>query len=179
MKFATKQRLLLGIAVLLMFTPTFLYSAGLLGQPPLYDGDVRKEMTCLTCDGLGTSAEKESCGTCRGRGVADFIIPGPNRPQQLVGTVFNASGETIEGADIAVHVSGAVPGEGGVKELLFKTNPDGQFGVKLPVGEYVIKASVEGGTTTQESIVIESNPTPLPASKMETLHKIEQEFRLP
>ena len=179
MNFATKQRILLGIAVLLMFTPTFLYSAGLLGQAPLYEGDLRKEMTCVTCEGLGRSGEEDSCGTCRGRGVAEFILPGPHRPLQLVGTVLNTSGEKIEGADIAVHVAGATPGEDGAKEILFKTNGDGQFGVKLPPGEYVIKAGVEGGGTVQEAITVEQNPAPVPATKLETLHKIEKEFRLP
>jgi hypothetical protein len=179
MNFATKQRILLGIAVLLMFTPTFLYSAGMLGQAPLYEGDVRKEMGCLTCDGMGRTDKEETCGTCRGRGVAEFILPGPNRPLQLVGTVLNSSGEKQEGANIAVHEAGVTPGENGAKEILFLTNGDGQFGVKLPPGEYVIKAGTEGGSTVQESVLIEQNPSPVPATKMETLHKIEKEFRLP
>lgn len=179
MTFATKQRILLGIAVLLMFTPTFLYSAGLLGQAPLYEGDIRKEMSCLTCEGLGRSGEEETCGTCRGRGVAEFILPGPHRPLQVVGTVYNSSGEKIEGANIAVHVLGAVPGQDGAKEILFVTNDDGQFGVKLPPGEYVIKAGTEGGAEIQDSLLVEHNPSPLPATKLETLHKIEKEFRLP
>lgn len=179
MTFATRQRVILGIAVLLMFTPTILYSAGLLGQAPMYDGDVRKEMTCLVCNGMGRTGEEDTCGTCRGRGVAEFILPGQNRPLQLVGTVMNTSGEKIEGADIAVHMAGVTPGEDGAKEILFKTNGDGQFGVKLPPGEYVIKVSNQSGDTTQETLLVEHNPAPLPATKMETLHKIEREFRLP
>ena len=70
MAFAIRQRLILGIAVLMMFIPTILYSAGMLGRAPMFEGDVRKEMTCITCDGLGRSGEEDSCETCRGRGVA-------------------------------------------------------------------------------------------------------------
>lgn len=179
MTFATRQRLLLGIAVLLMFTPTILYSAGLLGRAPMYDGDIRKEMTCITCDGLGRTGKEETCGTCHGRGVAEFILPGPNRPVQLVGTVLNTSGEKIEGADVAVHIAGETPGENGARELLFKTNGDGQFGVKLPPGEFVVKVQNDKGDTTQESVLVERNPAPLPATKLETLHKLERDFRLP
>ena len=74
MSFATIQRLLLGLAVLMMLVPTVLYGAGMLGRAPLFEGDVRKEITCVTCNGLGRSAKEESCKTCRGRGVADFIL---------------------------------------------------------------------------------------------------------
>ena len=178
MTFATRQRLLLGIAVLLMITPTILYSAGLLGRAPLYDGDVRKELTCVTCNGLGRTGE-DTCSTCHGRGVADFILPGPFRPLQLVGTVYNSSGEAVEGADIGVHQADQTPGTDGAKEILFKTNADGQFGVKLPPGQYVIKVSKGESGPVEESITVERNPEPVAATKLETLHKLEKEFRLP
>lgn len=173
MPFATKQRLLLGLAVLLMCIPTILYSAGLLGRAPLFEGDVRKEMTCLTCNGLGRSAEKESCDTCRGRGVADFIIPGPNRPIQMIGTVTNAAGEKVAGAEV-----GARQAQGDETELLLKTNGDGQFGIKLPPGQYVLRVTAQTGESTQESVTIEQVSTPLPARSLDTLHTIERDFRL-
>lgn len=177
MNFATKQRLLLGIAVLLMFTPTILYSAGLLGRAPLYEGDVRKEMTCLTCGGFGI-VDEEKCDTCRGRGVAEYIVPGPNRPLQLVGTVYGPSGETIKGAEIAVREGGDAAGQEESLELLYVTNDDGQFGVKLPPGEYVIKAQAEGNGVAEEQVVVTQVADPLPATKLETLHRLEKEFRL-
>jgi Carboxypeptidase regulatory-like domain len=173
MSFATKQRLLLGIAVLMILTPTILYSAGLLGRAPIYEGDVRKEMTCITCDGLGRSAGEESCSTCRGRGVADFIIPGPNRPLQLVGTVKASTGETVEGADIACREA-----EGNDMELLFKSNGDGQFGIKLPPGTYIVKVSAPDKGSVSESVLVEANTDPLPARGTSTLHILEKDFML-
>ncbi len=178
MTFATRQRLLLGIAVLLMITPTILYSAGLLGRAPLYEGDVRKEMTCITCNGLGRSGE-DTCRTCRGKGVAEFILPGNNRPLQIVGTVYNSSGEVVEGADVAVRQSDQAPGQDGAMEILFNTNGDGQFGVKLPPGQYVFKVSKEQSGPVEETLTVAQDPAPLPATKLETLHKVEKEFRLP
>ena len=129
MPFATKQRLLLGLAVLMMCIPTILYSAGLLGRAPVFEGDVRKEMTCLSCDGLGQSGEEEGCDTCRGRGVADYIIPGPNRPIQLVGTVFDSRSGRVEGADITAHQA-----EGDLTDCLLYTSPSprDQRGSRMP-----------------------------------------------
>jgi flagellar hook assembly protein FlgD len=111
--------------------------------------------------------------------VAEFILPGSNRPIQLVGTVYNSSGEAVEGADVAVRLSDQTPGQDGAKEILFNTNGDGQFGVKLPPGQYVLKVSKEQSGPVEETITVEQNPAPLPATKLETLHKLEKEFRLP
>ena len=173
MPFVTKQRLLLGIAVIMMLVPTILYSAGMLGRAPIFEGDVRKEMTCVSCDGLGRSAKEEVCPTCRGRGVAEFIIPGPNRPLQLVGTVKDSSGKTVEGADIAARMA-----EGDETSLMLKTNGDGQFGIKLPPGSYVLSITAEGKGSVTEEVVVEANHEPLGAIGYETLHQFEQEFVL-
>lgn len=157
-----------------MLVPTFLYSAGLLGRAPLFEGDVRKEITCVSCDGLGRTASEESCPTCRGRGVADFIIPGPNRPIQLVGTVKNAAGKPVEAAEIATRQA-----EGDATQLILKTNGDGQFGIKLPPGSYVISVSATEHGSVTENIQVETNAKPIPARGTETLHSLEREFTLP
>lgn len=173
MPFATKQRLLLGLAVLLMLVPTILYSAGMLGRAPVFEGDVRKEMTCITCDGLGRAGESETCETCRGRGVADFIFPGPNRPIRMIGTVTNATGDKVEGAEIAARQA-----QGDDTELLLKTNEQGQFGIKLPPGQYVLRVTAPTGESVQENISIEQVSAPLPARSLDTLHTIERDFHL-
>ena len=159
----------------MMLVPTFLYSAGMLGRAPIFEGDVRKEMTCITCDGLGRTAEDESCATCRGRGVADFIIPGENRPLQMIGTVKDASDKPVEGAEVATRQA-----EGDQTPLVLKTNEgDGQFGIKLPPGAYVMTVSAPEKGSVTESIVVEVNADPLPARGAETLHELEREFHLP
>ena len=157
----------------MMLVPTILYGANMLGRSPIFEGDVRKEMTCISCDGLGRSADEDSCATCRGRGVAEFILPGQNRPLQLVGTVRDAAGDTVEGADVATRQA-----EGDDTELLLKTNDNGQFGIKLPPGSYVIKISKDGSGSVEETLNVKSNPDPLPAQSLDTLHKLEQKFIL-
>jgi hypothetical protein len=157
----------------MMVIPTLLYSAGMLGRAPLFEGDVRKEMTCVTCDGLGRTAKEETCTTCRGRGVADFIIPGPNRPIQMIGTVLGPDNKPVEGAEIAARQA-----EGDTTELFLETNPEGQFGIKLPPGDYVVRVSAQGVGSVQESLVIKQDPNPLPARSLDTHHKLNKEFKL-
>lgn len=157
----------------MMLVPTILYSAGMLGRAPIFDGDVRKEMTCISCNGLGRSAEEEACTTCRGRGVAEFIIPGPNRPIQLVGTVRDSAGEPLEEAEVSTRQA-----QGDDTALVLRTNEDGQFGIKLPPGDYVLSISAEGKETITETVSVEQNSEPLAAVGFETLHQIEREFVL-
>lgn len=173
MPFVMKQRLLLGVAVLMMCIPTMLYSAGMLGRAPLFEGDVRKEMACVTCKGMGRVADKDPCDTCRGRGVADFIIPGPNRPIQVIGTVTDAKGQKVGKAEVSARQA-----EGDDTALMLETNDDGQFGIKLPPGQYVLAISSAERGSVQESLVIEQNASPLPARSLDTLHTIEHSFHL-
>lgn len=171
MTFATRQRILLGLAVLMMLAPTFLYAGGYLGRAPLFDGDSRKEMTCLPCQGLG-QVKEEKCVTCQGLGVAEFIIPGPNRPLQLVGTVHDAKAQPLVGAEIEITES-VNPGS----PIVMKTNDDGQFGFKFPPGSYELKLRHQD-LTSSEQIKVEPNLSPIATSGSETLHKIEKTFTL-
>ena len=173
MAFAIKQSLLLGLAVLLMFVPTILYSAGMLGRAPMFEGDVRKEMTCITCNGLGRTADEESCGTCHGRGVAEFIIPGKNRPLQLIGTIKDYEGKPVEGASISAREKGT---DG--PDVILETNGDGQFGLKLPPGTYDLKLHSEKAGSLTETLEVKPDPTPIPAVGYDTHHKFEKEFVL-
>lgn len=171
MSFATRQRFLLGLAVLLMLAPTFMYAAGKLGQAPMFAGDTRKEMTCLTCDGLGT-AKGESCKTCYGRGVGDYIIPGPNRPIQLIATLQDGRSLPLVGADIAITEKGS-----DAQPVMMKTNDDGKFGFRFPPGRYQLKLT-HGKLSGDEEIEVKANLDPISASGSETLHKIEETFTL-
>lgn len=159
--------------MILMLIPTFLLGAGMLGQAPMFEGDVRKEMTCVGCNGLGRTAKEESCPTCRGRGVAEFILPGPNRPIQLVGTVKSPSGAPVKGAQVAAHEKGL---EGSA--VLLETNNDGQFGLKVPPGEYVLNITSAGSGTLASEFKIEQNSKPIPAVGYDTLHRLDKEFTL-
>jgi hypothetical protein len=148
-----------------------MYAGGKLGQAPLFDGDTRKEMTCITCDGLG-AVKTEPCKICWGRGVADYVIPGPNRPQQLVGTVHDTRSKPLTGAEIAI-TDKAQPGE----PIIMKTNDDGQFGFKFPPGTYHLRLT-HGTLALDQDLTVEANSEPIPTTGSETLHKLEKTFIL-
>jgi hypothetical protein len=173
MTFATTQRLLLGLAVLMMLAPTFMLASGRLGGPPMFEGDTRKETSCRTCDGMG-KVKGETCPTCRGRGFADYIFPGDNRPIQLVGTVQGPGSKPLVGAKIDIT-------EVGVKAdaIPMLTNEAGQFGFKFPPGSYHMSFSAPGTTLKLErDIKVEADRDPIPVRGEETLHKIEETYTL-
>lgn len=155
----------------MMLAPTFLFASGKLAQAPLFEGDTRKEMTCLACDGLG-QVKGEKCHTCYGRGVADYILPGPNRPQQLVGTLHDSKGKPLTGAEIAITEVGQK-----AEPIVMKTNDDGQFGFKFPPGNFHLKLT-HGSLAAEQDLKVESNSKPIASTDSETLHKIEKTFVL-
>lgn len=178
---ALRQRILLAVAVLLMLVPTFLLAAGKIGQPPLFDGDQRLELTCIVCDGMGRlDAETEdSCVECRGTGVAEYIVPGESRPVQFVGTVLDAAGAVVSGAE--VHAFELSSEETGLQvsefSLVVYSNDAGQFGLKLPPGHYRIEIDHDSGKG-MEDIEVTRNETPILVRGEETLHRIEQAISL-
>lgn len=157
----------------MMLVPTFLYAGGMLGRAPLFDGDVRKEMTCLTCNGMGRTGKDETCATCHGRGVADYIIPGPHRPQQLIGTVKDSHGDKVAGAAVAAREKG-ISGE----DVLLETNDSGQFGLKVPPGTYEISITSPNSGSLTQTLEVVQNTTPVPATGYDTLNHLEKEFTL-
>lgn len=161
----------MGLAVLMMLAPTFLYAGGYLGRAPMFEGDVRKEMTCASCQGLGT-VKNEKCKTCHGLGVADYIIPGPNRPVQLIGTLHDKDNKPLVGAEIAITEVGQT-----ASPIVMRTNENGQFGFKFPPGSYNLKLT-HGKLAAQESLKVEPYLQPIAAQGFETLHTIEKTFTL-
>lgn len=155
----------------MMLAPTFLYAGGYLGRAPLFEGDSRKEMTCATCQGLGT-VKNEKCKTCHGLGVADYIIPGPNRPVQLIGTLHDKGNKPLVGAKIAITEIGQT-----ASPIVMQTNESGQFGFKFPPGNYNLKLT-HGSLAAEENLKVEPNLQPIAAQGFETLHTIEKTFTL-
>lgn len=155
----------------MMLAPTFMYAGGWLARAPMFEGDVRQEMTCVTCDGLG-KAKDQPCTTCYGRGVGDFILPGPHRPLQLVGTVHGPRSTPLVGASVAIRSQGSSDAP-----IIMETNKDGQFGFKFPPGEYELVLQ-HGTLSSSASLKVEQNPNPISANGSETLHRIERTFTL-
>ena len=145
MSILTRQRFLLGLAVLMMLVPTIMFAAGPLRLPAMFEGDELVELACPVCEGSGVQ-EKEKCRRCSGRGQVPGLIAGPHRPVQIVGTVTTGQ-QPLEGAEVTVDL-------GAQGKLNYHTNPEGQFGVKLPPGRYSITVTHDGHSSVQDFEVI-------------------------
>lgn len=177
MTFVTRQRLLLGLAVLLMLGPTFLYAAGKIGGAVVFKGDTVKEMECKACGGLGKvlPTDKEaSCPTCHGKGFAKYVIPGPNRPIQLLGSVVDAEGKPLADASIAITENGVE-----ASPIVVHTSKEGNFGFRFPPGSFHLKVShPTKKAVAEKDLTVEINAEPILSSSEEELHKIEETFTL-
>ncbi|MCA9791796.1 MAG: carboxypeptidase regulatory-like domain-containing protein, partial [Candidatus Eremiobacteraeota bacterium] len=100
----------------------------------------------------------------------EYILPGPNRPTQVIGTVLNGGGHPVEAADILVKSAAG--------DLNYRTNQDGQFGVKLPPGRYTIEASQDGVGKAVKEVDVQPSTEPLPAAMPTTLAEMPVEFSL-
>jgi hypothetical protein len=59
-------------------------------QVPLHEGDERRSITCKWCEGTGKMGE-ERCKYCLGAKKLKAVIPGPNHPLRVRGTVWNVA----------------------------------------------------------------------------------------
>ncbi len=163
-----KHRILLGLAVIMMLVPTIMFAAGPLRLPPLFEGDQVVEVACPTCEGSG-SVDGEKCNKCSGQGLVPGIVAGPNRPVQIVGIVLSGQ-QMIEGARVKVDL-------GSGEKLSYQTNDKGQFGVKLPPGNYRIEVS-HGEKTASTEVEVLHHKEPVAIEEGGNLYRQEIEFQL-
>ena len=142
------MHLLLGLAVLMMMVPTFLYLAGPLRQPLLTVGDRIEDRTCPKCNGL-----RKDCTRCKGTGVIPFVIPGPLRPTTITGHVYGPDQAVVPQASVLIQTSG--------ESIPLKTDETGRFGATLPPGDYPITIeSPQGQLQDKLSVAVLKVPTP-------------------
>lgn len=141
------MHLVLGMAVMMMLVPTFLYVAGPLRQPLLTEGDKIEDRTCPQCNGM-----KKDCPRCKGTGVVPFVIPGPVRPTQIIGHVYAPDQSVVADASVTV--------QGGGQTMSFKTDEQGRFGVTVPPGEYPISIQSPKGQLDDKINVAVLKPAP-------------------
>lgn len=159
-KFATKLRLLLLLSISLMLAPLFMLAGGAIGGPPLWEGDRVEHRVCPDCQGKG-----QGCLSCRGRGKADYILPGPHRPTQFDGLLLDPKG-TWKGDPPPGPLPRQPQGRGvfpaHVKfitqdgyEVPFETDAQGRFQVELPPGTYRVQAGAPGYQSYDSSLKVE------------------------
>lgn len=158
MKTLTRYRLLLGLAVLMMFTPTFLYFAGPLRDPLTFDGDRFVELKSRQVDGRLQLVEDDQDTEYE---YNQFIIPGPNRPARITGTVYAEPDPNKRVAAAQVRLLA------GDLTLELETSPEGQFGLDLPPGTYTLEIAAFGYAPHSQELVVDYSQEPIPAEPVE------------
>lgn len=160
MKFATKLRLLLFLSIALMMAPLAMLAGGVIGTPPMWDGDRVEQRDCPDCRGKG-----QGCEGCKGRGKANYLIPGPHRPTQFDGLIVD-SREKWQGNPPPQPLPQTPPGKGVFPAHVqfvaqdgyvvpFETDPQGRFQVVLPPGTFKVKAEAPGLKTYESTLTVE------------------------
>jgi hypothetical protein len=163
------RKALLGTTVLLLAIPVFYFGVhGALAYigPELYEGDRVEVRPCRQCRGAGTDLEIARqvpelggrCPFCKGKGVVDVIVPGPNRPTRVWGVVVDlrlADGAPLRRRTVALIPGTAPPVPGGIPGAVLTFRSDGEpieveadsngrFSRRFPPGTYQVRAFAPG-----------------------------------
>lgn len=198
---------LVGIAVFF-----FVYRASIayVSGPTFYDGDRVDTRKCRQCDGVGRGPEVaemfpetgDRCPFCRGTGLVEVILPGPNRPSRLWGAVIDLEGsddayawgnppnirmlplqtaflppQMREMAEIQGGLSGALvrverPGDDPIE---VKSDPTGRFMIQIAPGTYTLTVSKNGFESLSETIDIEPLSEPIWLEKATLIEERDEE----
>ncbi|MEW6277974.1 MAG: hypothetical protein AB1758_05075 [Candidatus Eremiobacterota bacterium] len=157
--------------------------------PQLYPGDRVETRVCRWCNGTGRSDPSEEgipnpggpCPGCRGAKKLRVILPGPQHPAVVKGTVRDSAvvgeldsmmPETAammqfqESRNPTQPVTGAVPGlrlvfEGNGQKLELNIAKSGRFKALLPPGDYQVTLSAPGYATRSESLHVAARREPI------------------
>lgn len=86
----TKAKVIAYIVVAAFMAIMIVFGLRSAGQTPLHEGDQRRSITCKWCEGSG-KLEGERCPYCLGAKKLKAVIPGPNHPVRVRGTVWDLS----------------------------------------------------------------------------------------
>lgn len=158
MAYTDGYRALVRMVVILLAIPVFYYvttsSIAYVTGPDLYEGDVLEKRTCRECGGDGKQEPDPSfpmvgdrCVACRGKGEVEVIVPGPNRPTRIWGTVQVADKPRSED-----DLDDFLPPAGGRSQTLM--TGFGARAVPGAIGKVTVRFLTEAGAVAEE---IQSN----------------------
>ena len=146
----------------MMLVPSFLFWSGHLSRPLMVEGDQLQEQPCPVCRGTDTK-----CKRCHGKGVINFIVPGPQRPTHVVGHVYGNDQQPRADVNVTVEIPPHDP-------IKLRTDATGRFGVTLPPGNFTLKLN-EGAT---QQIHIDPQTKPVPADEQVTFPVEDRPYQM-
>lgn len=169
------------------------------GDTIVHKGDKKQSIVCKWCQGLG-QVEEERCKHCLGAKKVKAIIPGPNHPLRIRGSVRDLSAfeSKEEAASVALAdadyskvvlkpMRGAV---GGAKLQFLKgedkteivSKPSGRYHGFLPPGEYRLVIEEPGFQNYSQDYVVPVREHPIwpkmPGIELEDEDQLEMEIVL-
>ena len=144
--------------------------------PQLYKGDKLETMTCRICNGTG-QVGGERCKGCLGAKKVKVIVPGPEHPVEVRGTVRDAGAfkdreEAQQQADAEPYkaglnvVKGAVHGAtirfaGADNTIKIDGKATGRYRCALKPGNYKVTVEAEGFSPYQQQLTVEPLKDPV------------------
>jgi hypothetical protein len=148
--------------------------------PELHDGDKTESLTCPVCNGSGDGREAGTrCQACLGAKKLKAVVPGPNHPVDLRGSVRDLAAfkDQAQADEITAYdaqnrkpsltpVKGAVPrativfsGPAGTTE--FSSKATGTFSGIIAPGQYKLTVTATGFATKNQDITIAPRQLPI------------------
>lgn len=140
--------------------------------PQLYDGDKLESRDCPRCEGRGTFESEERCRGCVGAKKLKVIIPGPEHPVSISGTVrdlgaFKNEAEAREVAEVDATTKKVtlkpVRGAVGNAQIVFKAahgefviqgKATGRYSCAMKPGEYEVTVTADGFPEKKEQLTV-------------------------
>lgn len=174
-------RVLGAFIFLALCLPAYLYVVECATATTLYPGDQLEERGCRECGGSGDPGQYaeeipglRGCPACGGTGQVEVIIPGPNRPTRVRGTVRHWRQDEEQGFSLPDMYGGGLTGashlmapcpdgiagaevrftRSGAEDIVVETNRNGRFLALLPPGEYRVTTSAAGLPGDERELMI-------------------------
>ena len=147
------------------------------GQTALHDGDERKSIECKFCQGTG-EVQDERCKYCLGAKKVKVVIPGPNHPLRIQGTVWDLSAfknkeeaESFAATTDYTKVSlrpdpktvrqAALTFNDGSQQTLLEGKVNGRYRGFVSPGSYTLEVVAEGYQPAKLSLVVPPREHPV------------------
>jgi hypothetical protein len=173
----SKAKIVAYIVVFAMMAIMVVFGIRSMGQTPLHEGDERRSIICKWCEGVGT-LEGERCKFCLGAKKLKAVIPGPNHPVEIRGTLWDLSfygseekaQKAAETTDYDKVSFKPVPGRVGMTNMQFtkgeittefKSKVGGRFRGFLVPGDYQLTIEAPGFAKYQRELNVPVRQNPI------------------
>lgn len=174
-----KSKIAAYVVVAFFLALMFVFGVRSMGGPELREGDRVESLACPVCGGSGEAKEAgKRCATCLGSKKLKAVVPGPNHPALIKGTVRDlsafkgqAEADSVAAQDAQSHklslqaVRGAVPRASllfeGPENVEIVAKTTGRFSGYLKPGSYKLSVMAPGYAKLEREISVGPRQEPI------------------